>query len=218
MNFRIILILLLLLAVDFYVYFGLRFLFTPRSNAERIFTWVYWTITVVSLCIILSGMWLDWRSWPKAIRAYSLSIVIFSYLAKVLLSFFLILDDVVRLFRFSGNYVSGWFTEKPSVEQAGISRLRFLVQFGALFSAIPVVSLLYGMTGNAYRYKIRRVRLSLPDLPEAFEGFKALQISDLHVGSFLSQDPLRRAVGLINEESPDVVFFTGDLVNDRHQE
>ncbi|HRI41664.1 MAG TPA: metallophosphoesterase, partial [Bacteroidia bacterium] len=55
-------------------------------------------------------------------------------------------------------------------------------------------------------------------LPPGFEGLRAVQISDIHTGSFLDRKPLERAVELIQNESPDIIFFTGDLVNDRHEE
>jgi predicted MPP superfamily phosphohydrolase len=62
------------------------------------------------------------------------------------------------------------------------------------------------------------MKLILPDLPGSFDGFKIVQVSDIHTGSFLSIEPLTRAVSLINEQEPDVVFFTGDLVNYNHTE
>jgi predicted phosphodiesterase len=52
----------------------------------------------------------------------------------------------------------------------------------------------------------------------AFEGLKIVQISDIHSGSFASEEPFRRAVEMIMNEKPDVIFFTGDLVNDRSSE
>jgi uncharacterized protein len=50
-------------------------------------------------------------------------------------------------------------------------------------------------------------------LPKAFDGYKMLQISDLHTGSFTSTEPLQQAVNIINQQEADLVFFTGDLVN-----
>jgi predicted MPP superfamily phosphohydrolase len=62
------------------------------------------------------------------------------------------------------------------------------------------------------------LNLVLQDLPGSFDGFRIVQVSDIHTGSFLSTDPLDRAVNIINEQKPDVVFFTGDLVNYHHRE
>ncbi|MDQ3291120.1 MAG: metallophosphoesterase, partial [Bacteroidota bacterium] len=63
------------------------------------------------------------------------------------------------------------------------------------------------------QYQVKRVTLRFPNLPNAFSGYKILQISDLHTGSFNSTHPLEKAVALINKQNADLVFFTGDLVN-----
>ena len=78
--------------------------------------------------------------------------------------------------------------------------------------------MIYGMAFNAYNYQTRKIKLILPSLPGSFDGFKIVQVSDIHTGSFLSAEPLARAVNIINEQKPDVVFFTGDLVNYKHEE
>jgi predicted MPP superfamily phosphohydrolase len=57
------------------------------------------------------------------------------------------------------------------------------------------------------------------DLPSAFDGLKLIHISDLHLGSLYGhQDKIRRAVEMINRESPDLIVFTGDLVNNLAEE
>lgn len=207
-----------LLAIDFYVYHGLRTLFVHRDSTSRWFTWIYWSITALAVGILLAGFFTDWRSWPKAIRSYTFALVVFVYLSKILMALFLVVDDVIRLIRFSGSYTAKLLSKEAAAETISISRLSFLVKSGALLSAIPMLSLVYGMMGGTSRFRVRRVKLSLPNLPLEFEGLKAVQISDLHVGSFFSPEPLRRAMELINEQNPDVIFFTGDLVNDRHHE
>ena len=109
-------------------------------------------------------------------------------------------------------------TEKTGYSDRPISRSDFIIRAGLLISSIPFFSLLYGMAGNAYRYQVRRKVLIFPDLPLPFDGFRIVQVSDIHTGSFMSTGPLSRAVAMINELKPDVVFFTGDLVNYIHNE
>jgi predicted MPP superfamily phosphohydrolase len=99
-----------------------------------------------------------------------------------------------------------------------ISRSDFIIKTGLFIGAIPFFSLIYGMAGNAYRYQVRKLTLTFPDLPDSFEGFRIVQVSDIHTGSFLSTEPLSRAVNMINGQKPDIVFFTGDLVNYIHDE
>jgi predicted MPP superfamily phosphohydrolase len=148
-----------------------------------------------------------------------LIIIIFS---KIVLDIFILIDDVVRFFRWLFIKIYAWFqtpgTEKRVHQTRSISRADFIIKTGLLVGSIPFFGLIYGMLGNAYRYQVRKLTLSFPDLPDSFDGFRIVQVSDIHTGSFLSSEPLTRAVKMINDQKPDIVFFTGDLVNDRHDE
>lgn len=218
MNFRIFLLVACFVAIDFYVYHGLKTLFGAREQSSRIFFYCYWSLSVLAIGVILSGFFTDWRTWPKSLRLYSFGAVLVFFLPKLIMAFFLLADDVLRVFRYSGSYAMRLFSDAGADEPLRVSRLQFLVQAGAMLSALPLVSLAYGMMGNVSRFRVRTVRLSFPNLPPAFDGLRAVQISDLHVGSFMSPEPLKKAVGLIHAQQPDVIFFTGDLVNDRHEE
>ena len=164
---------------------------------------------------MLTGQWIDWHTWPRVFRTYAFAIVVIFYLSKIIFSLFLATDDILRVFRWGASKL---FSSGDVTVAGGISRYQFLVRLGFVVGSIPLLSMLYGMTGGAYRYQVKRVRLKLPNLPPGFEGLRAVQISDIHTGSFLDRKPLERAVELIQNESPDIIFFTGDLVNDRHEE
>jgi hypothetical protein len=139
------------------------------------------------------------------------------FLPKVLSSVFLIFDDIIRLVRF---LIGSFFSKDVSgnIEKSGLSRLRFL-QLSALGSfGILLSSLTYGVIKGGYNYTLKKQKIKLPNLPEEFQGMKIAQVSDLHVGSFLSLEPMKEAVNLINEQDVDMLFFTGDLVNDKAEE
>jgi predicted MPP superfamily phosphohydrolase len=93
-----------------------------------------------------------------------------------------------------------------------------LSKIAAGIAAIPTISLLYGMVKGAYRYKVHRLDLVLKDLPKAFDGLKLVQISDVHAGSFYDPAAVQRGVQMLMDEKPDLVFFTGDLVNNEASE
>jgi predicted MPP superfamily phosphohydrolase len=82
-----------------------------------------------------------------------------------------------------------------------------------LCSTLMMGVILYGITKGKYRYKVHRVELNFPDLPKEFDGFSLTQISDVHAGSFDNRKEVLKAVELINTQKSDVIFFTGDLVN-----
>ena len=79
--------------------------------------------------------------------------------------------------------------------------------------------ILYGITLGRFRFRIRRISLNFKTLPDAFDGLKAIHISDLHAGSVLgNQQRFLKAIQLINNEKPDLIFFTGDIVNEFSEE
>ncbi|MEJ7767788.1 MAG: metallophosphoesterase, partial [Chitinophagaceae bacterium] len=78
-------------------------------------------------------------------------------------------------------------------------------------------SLVYGFS-NTYNYQVKRVKRSFENLPLGFRGTKIIHISDIHSGSFTDKQAVEKGVDKILKENPDLVLFTGDLVNDRASE
>jgi predicted MPP superfamily phosphohydrolase len=106
------------------------------------------------------------------------------------------------------------FTQRDTAEGGTpITRSQFLSGLALVVAGIPFVAFIWGMLRGATAYQVKRVTLRFPNLPASFDGFKVLQISDLHTGSFSSSEPLERAVRMINKQGADLIFMTGDLVN-----
>ena len=85
---------------------------------------------------------------------------------------------------------------------------------GLLSGFLPFFVILYGIFKAAYRFKIYHHTLSFKKLPKAFDGLRIVQISDIHLGSFnFRYHILERAIDKINHLKPDIIFMTGDLVN-----
>lgn len=77
---------------------------------------------------------------------------------------------------------------------------------------MPFVVLTYGILRNAYNYQFHHIKLSLKKLPPSFKGFKIVQLSDIHSGSFNQTKPIEDVIEKINALNPDLIVFTGDLV------
>src|SRR5690606_11793208 len=101
----------------------------------------------------------------------------------------------------------------PEVPKKGISRSDFLLKTGIIVAALPLVPLAWWVISTAYDYRVRRQKLVLPNLPKAFHGMRIAQISDVHSGSFYNKKAVLGGVEMLLGEKPDVIFFTGDLVN-----
>jgi len=78
-------------------------------------------------------------------------------------------------------------------------------------------TLVYGFN-NKYRYELRRFKLNYANLPAAFKGLKIIHISDIHSGSFTDKAAVAKGVQKIMNEKPDLILFTGDLVNNLAEE
>ena len=98
------------------------------------------------------------------------------------------------------------------------SRRRFISQIGLGLAAIPFASLLYGMFKGKYNFRVLNYTLHFEDLPDAFDGYRLTQISDIHSGSFDNKEKIEYAIDLINEQEADVILFTGDMVNNKATE
>lgn len=98
------------------------------------------------------------------------------------------------------------------------SRRTFLQQVGLVAALLPFSTMWYGILRTSSDFNIQRHRLKFPGLPKAFHGIKIVQISDIHTGSVWSKTVFEKAVQHIREEAPDLVVFTGDLVNNETKE
>ncbi len=218
MSYRVFIAVAVLFLIDLYVFQGVKILMQSRTeNTQRIISIVYWSFTVLCLSIILLGSIIDFHSWPKTIRTYSFALVVIHYFSKIFVVVFLLLDDVLRLFRWIYEYAQLHFfssQSKPTSEAIRVSRIKFFSQLGFLVGSIPFISLIYGMIGSAFDFRVRKVKINFANLPDAFNGLKIVQVSDIHSGSYIGTNHLQRAIDLVMEQKADIIFFTGDLVND----
>ncbi|UOY07875.1 metallophosphoesterase [Muricauda sp. SCSIO 64092] len=137
------------------------------------------------------------------------------FLLALFLGFFLLLEDVVRLSVYGFNKISGVSDESATFFP---SRRKFVSAIGLGLAALPFGALLYGMYRGKYNYQVLTYELEFEDLPEAFDGYRITQISDVHSGSFDNAKKVAYGVDLVNRQQSDVILFTGDLVNDRATE
>jgi hypothetical protein len=143
------------------------------------------------------------------------------YFSKLFALLIILVDDIGRFFRW---LVSLFY--KPEVREAvedstrktlpetdTIPRSEFLMKTALVVGAIPLVGFSWGILSGAHDYRIRRIKLPLKNLPSGFDGMTIAQISDIHSGSFFNKTAVRGGVDLLLKQKPDMVFFTGDLVN-----
>jgi uncharacterized protein len=95
---------------------------------------------------------------------------------------------------------------------AGPSRRRFLEQATAAAGTLPFVASFYGLVFGRLEIETTSYRVELERLPRAFEGFRIAQLSDIHIGPFMTSTDIRYFVELANRLKPDLILVTGDYV------
>ena len=141
---------------------------------------------------------------------YSLGLVMVSFIFQISIVAILFFEDIFRL----PLWVYRIFNNGTSVSLNYIPQRRlFISQLSILLASIPASALFLGMLRGKYNYKVIKHQLSFNRLPKDFNGFKIAHISDFHCGSFDNREKLTYGINLINKQKPDIILFTGDMVN-----
>ena len=147
-------------------------------------------------------------------RQYIFSIGIGWVITQITLVLFFLVDDLRRGTFWTMGQVASTAGAKFLNTEQGIPRSAFLNWLGLGVSSTLFFSLLYGF-GNKYKYQLVHKKVAIKNLPQAFKGFKIVHISDIHSGSLKETAAVQKGIDLIQKQHPDLILFTGDLVNDR---
>lgn len=216
----LVLLIALIAAVEYYCFIAVNVALRTAHNAVR--------ITILCLYVLLSiGAWYSLTSfrgwnmaaWPSNAKNLFIAFLIGFFVAKILMATLMLLDDVRRLFTWVARHFTKVAPQLPDSDlpAQGIDRSTFLARFALLVGAFTVGGFAYGTT-NRYRYQINKIKLKLNKLPKAFKGLKIVQISDIHSGSFDNHKAVAHGIDLIMQQNPDLIVFTGDLVNNEAKE
>jgi uncharacterized protein len=206
----------ILFLIDLYVFKGVKTLFSTSSfPVRRSATWLYWLVNAAFiLCTIYAVASLS--NSPKHIpfiMQFTIAAFVLLYIPKLIFGVFLLGEDVYRLLRAAGIGVYKLSASPAAPLEFFESRRKFVSQFATIVAGIPFISIIYGVAKGKYNYKIHTVEVAFENLPKEFDGLKITQISDIHSGSFDNPEPVKHAVQMINQQGSDIIFFTGDLVN-----
>jgi uncharacterized protein len=203
-----------LLAVDVYLWFSLRGNIKSLSLPVKIsLGMVYWLPLAAFMFLTAISSINNVNLVHPPLVSYIFGTAVVIYFSKLITVVFFLLADLYRVILFVIKHARAKQTGKPIHQGENITRGRFLRTIGLATGGLFFSGMVIGMVKWAHDFRVRRVKLSLPDLPENFKDFTIVQISDLHLGSWASTDPIEEAAQIINNLDADLVLFTGDLVN-----
>jgi len=209
---------LIMLGIDFYVFQVVKMLCQGSSSRTKTIVFsTYWAISLAIIALFICLPFLNTERWPKNLRNYLFATIVGFFFAKLIASVFFLLDDLRRAIQWAVAKIFFRNTEGESQVNEGISRSLFLSWLGLGIGGSLISSLVYGFS-NKYNYRIHRLPLTFSNLPTAFKGLRIVQISDIHSGSFDNKKAVEKGVQQILDLKPDLILFTGDLINDRATE
>lgn len=187
----LIFFLLLLLLPDWYIY-RTYLSQTKSKTAKRIF----WFPSIALLAGLLTFM-IGRDALHDSLGIYLIVMLCVAVPKTVFSLISLLLRGIGRLFRFRMPH--GWISLIPSL---------------AVFGYV-----LFGAIEGKEHFQVKEETFISPDLPDGFDGYRILQLSDIHSGSWKGNaDAIQEAVDISNRQQADLIVFTGDLVNSRASE
>ncbi|MFM2117600.1 MAG: hypothetical protein RL316_790 [Bacteroidota bacterium] len=200
------------LLLDWYVFQAIRTLTFGLPDRNRtIVHSMYWCVSILSIGFLIFLPLFFSKPGPHYARSTIFAIIAGLFFSKIIASLFFLTDDLRRVVQWVGLK---FFTRTSPIAAGGdlMSRSVFLSWAGLLAGTGLFGALTYGMN-NKYRYQLRSKRLNFPNLPPSFNGLKIVHLSDIHAGSFSDKEAVEKGIRLIMEQRPDLILFTGDLVN-----
>jgi predicted MPP superfamily phosphohydrolase len=207
----------LIIMLDLYSWQALK---TIIDNPQylRISKRIHFGISIVVVLGLLLLLFVPLLSQYRTFKTYFYAFTVGIYMSKLIVVFFLIIDDLIRLFRWLFQEIFYSTSLKDIEGGQDLGRLTFLSQIGLILGGGLLIMLTKGMIKGVYDYQVHHTKLQLKNLPEAFRGLRILQISDIHSGSWDNEEKVQRGIEMIKQQNADVIFFTGDLVNNAASE
>lgn len=209
----------LMIVLDIYFFQILKLLTSnaaPRTRSSIHLT--YWILSVLVIALLFLLPYLNLDNIRKGLRSTVFSVLIAFFILKLFACVFFLIDDLRRGIQWLWGkiFFASADTGQPQASPR-INRSVFLSWLGIAVGGSLFTSLLYGFT-NKYNYNVKRIPVKFPNLPEAFRGMKVVQISDIHSGSLVNKEGVKKGVDMIMALKPDLILFTGDLVNNLAEE
>jgi uncharacterized protein len=209
--------------VDLYTYKGIKVLLSNTKSIpfKQIIFGFFWLSSIAMILVVFIGYF--FRSSTRNVNLFTLYYYFFGaflilYIPKILFITFHFTEDII--------YASRWIINK--FQSAGgitgstgvtITRSKFLSQIGMVLASLPFLTFIWGIVRGRFNFKIEPVTIKFHNLPKAFNDLRIVHISDLHIGSFKGFDKqVEEAVSMVNAQQPDLILFTGDLVNNFYEE
>jgi predicted MPP superfamily phosphohydrolase len=167
------------------------------QRTSKIFLRIFYA-TVVAFILMIIGFWIaPLPYWTPVLRVYGYGTIVITIAIKLFLATIFFVQFLISKNRFTNKIASPkrWF------------------QVGVWMVVLMFAATLYGSIYEVFDLRVHRVEVRDKAVPKTFADYKIVQFSDMHIGNQISQRYVKKLVDSINAQNPDLVVFTGDMVN-----
>lgn len=194
-----LLLLIVLLLPDVYIYFT----YIVRKVKNTMLRFSYW---IPTLLLGLLYIYFMFFTGDNALSHHTLGI---GRLA-IAIMLFAVPKLLFMLISATGNLLHFFIRQCPRLPFTALS---------IVLSIISFICIAYGSFIGITRFDVKEVEYTSQSLPAGFDGYRIVQLSDIHIGSWQGHpETVQKLVDLSNDQQPDLIVFTGDLVNQRSDE
>ena len=187
----------------------------------NLFFYVKWFsyISLFILFILTANFFTNALPLKKSLLLQTIFFITFAYtVAQILSSIFFVLDDIIKGTKILVVKMGHYFSNKKNVAPDNvISRSQFFIWLGTIIGGFFWSNILVGFF-NKNNFNFKNVSIPLDKLPSNFTNFKIIQISDIHSGGLSNKKAIEKIILKINNYNPDLILFTGDIVNNEANE
>ena len=209
----------ILVIIDLYAHSAIKIFFKNRSpRFLRTFAMGFWLVSFVSIIGLFVYHFTGTSLLTFHQRSVLMAFLFISYFSKGIIMVITFMGEIVDgakriLF---GNKAAGIDSNK--ITGAEMSRGEFIKKAAVATAALPFTTLSFGVINGVHNYRIVFKKITLPNLPDSFHGIRIGHISDIHSGSFFDRKSVIGGIELLGQQKTDLIFFTGDLVNNETKE
>lgn len=197
-----------LFLIDLYAFRGLRLISSDLGVLyQNILKYIYWSVSIIIVLLLSYVFTKQNKIFSNEIYydiVYRLmGLLITSLATKIVFIFFIAFSDILRLVAIS-------------IPDSGTLKLisLYITKAGGIVSCFILAAFVFGIAIGRFHYQINEISVYSPKIPKDIPQIRILQLSDWHIGSYHNHKKrIPKLIELINRQNPDMIVFTGDIVN-----
>ncbi len=214
MLIRIISILIIFILFDTYAFQAVKTItYGLTPSARKITFLTYWILSAVFYVLFVLTITGQFVNAGRTFIVFTTGLFFALVLGKIFMVIPLLVEDIYRILNKVYTLLFSSSSDAGVDSRFFVSRKKFISQVSAGIGGLTIAGLSYGVMKGAHDYKLHKVNVGLKKLPDSFDGIRIGHISDIHSGSFWDIKAVEKGIKLLMAQKPDIIFFTGDLVN-----